>query len=118
MGVLCNLTNGGEGKEGILHTEETKIKMSISAKNNMKGERLQQCKSRLDTHHSTKGKFGLNHHRAKKVHQYSMDKVYIKTWDSLSDIKRKLNFCIGHISQCMSGKRNKAHNFIWLNKLL
>ena len=32
LGTLCNFTNGGEGKEGILHSKKTKLKQSISAK--------------------------------------------------------------------------------------
>lgn len=32
-GTLCNLTNGGEGNFGMIHSVETKLKMSNSAKN-------------------------------------------------------------------------------------
>lgn len=43
-----------------------------------------------------------------KVDQYTLDDVYIKTWDSLSDIKTSLNLDIGSISNCINGKRQKT----------
>lgn len=113
LGTLVNLTNGGEGKEGSKLSKETKDKMSKSARTNITEERKLQLFYQLNKNHSTKGKFGKEHHRAIKVFQYSLNGEFIKEWESLMDIKRELGFGLSHISQCLNNKRNKSKGFVW-----
>ncbi len=118
LGTLVNMTNGGEGKHGVILTKETKNKMSFSAKRNMTDYRKKELVLQLNKNHSTRGKFGSKHHRSIKVYQYSTSGELIKEWDSLMDIERKLNYGTSHISQCINNKRNTSKGFIWKKSLI
>lgn len=56
---------------------------------------------------------GKNHHASKKVNQYNLQGNFIKQWDCLSDITRKLGFNFKNISACCKHKRNMAYGYIW-----
>jgi len=118
LGSLVNMTDGGEGKEGIKLSESTKTKMSISAKKNINAERKQQLVYQLNRNHSTKGKFGKDHCNSIKVYQYDLEGNFIKKWNSLMDIKRELGYELSHISQCINNKRNKTKGFKWSKERL
>ena len=59
----------------------------------------------------------------KKVHQFSLNNEYIKTFDSINDASRwikenkisssELKGIAGHLSNCANGKRKTAFGFIW-----
>lgn len=63
--------------------------------------------------HPMFGKKGILCPNSKKVNQYSLNGEFIKTWDSMMDIKRELKIHIGHISQVCSGKRKTAEGYKW-----
>lgn len=113
LGTLVNMTDGGEGKEGVINSKITISKMSESAKKNITKERKIQLLRQLEKNHSTRGKFGKNHYNSIKVYQYSLNNSLIKEWDSLMDIKRELGYNISHISQCINNKRSTSKGFIW-----
>ena len=50
-----------------------------------------------------------------KIHQYSLNNEFIKEWDSLEEIKEKLNYHSGNITNCYLGKSKSAYGFIWKN---
>lgn len=54
---------------------------------------------------------GINHPNSVKINQYDLNNNFIKTWDSIIDIKRDLG--INNIHKCCIGKRNKAGEFHW-----
>lgn len=116
LGTLCNFTDGGEGKEGVLHSKETKLKQSISAKRNITDTRKKELLEQLNRNHSTKGKFGKDHHRSFKIYQYDLNNELVKVWDSMSDIKRELNFNISHVSSCVNNKKHTAYKFKWFRE--
>jgi group I intron endonuclease len=50
----------------------------------------------------------------KKIDQYDINGVFIKTWDCIKDIKKQLNIDSGSISNCVNGIRQKtAGGYIW-----
>lgn len=106
----------GGGAQGRKLSEKTKLKMSISAINNITEERKIILSLQLLKNHPTKGKFGKDHFRSKKVYQYDLDEKFVKEWDSLSDIKRNLSFNLSHISKCINNKRKTAYNFKWFKE--
>ena len=54
------------------------------------------------------------HHTS--VEQWSLTGEYIKTWDSLADIKRESGFSHAHIVDCCQGRRKMAYNYQWKYK--
>ena len=81
------------------HSEETKMKMSLSAK---KG-----------TDHHMKEKIGINNPRSKKIIQKNLEGEIIKVWDSMSDIKRQLGFTPSNICRCCQGSVKRIGGFKW-----
>lgn len=49
----------------------------------------------------------------KKINQYNMEDVLIKTWDSGSQIKKELGFNASAISKCCRGVRKQYKQFKW-----
>jgi hypothetical protein len=81
------------------HSEETKKKMSSSAK---KGE-----------DHHMKNKMGINNPRSKKIIQKSLEGDEIKVWNSMSDINRELGFTPSNICRCCQGSVKRIGGFRW-----
>lgn len=61
--------------------------------------------------HPFKWKLWIDNFNSKKVNQFSIEWEFIITWDSISDIKRKL--WINNISACCRWKLKTAGGFIW-----
>lgn len=45
-----------------------------------------------------------------KINQYDINGKYIKTWNSLKDIKKELNICYGTIIRCCNYKQKSVYN--------
>lgn len=50
-----------------------------------------------------------------KINQYSLDGIYLRTWDSISEIKRVMNYNISNIScTCRNDNRlGYAYGYLW-----
>jgi hypothetical protein len=81
------------------HSEETKKKMSFSAK---KG----------GDHHMSK-KMGDLHPRSRKIIQKSMEGETVRIWNSMSDIKKELGFSPSNICRCCKGSVKRIGGFKW-----
>ena len=53
-----------------------------------------------------------------KVDQYNITGQYIKTWNNASEASRSLNISSSGITNCVNGKLNNFHNFIWKRTLV
>ena len=53
---------------------------------------------------------------SRSVNQYNLDGTYIKTWNSLTDVKNIHEFEGGSIIACCKGKSQQAYNFKWRYK--
>lgn len=53
---------------------------------------------------------------SKKVLQYTLDDIFIKEWESVSEIERQTNYSQGNISSCCRGLRKSAYNYKWKYK--
>lgn len=76
---------------------------------------LQIIKKWKDSHMF--GKIWKLNNNAKKVNQYDLQGNYIKSWDSISDVHRKLKINISNISLCCNWKQKTAWWFIWKRTL-
>lgn len=47
-----------------------------------------------------KGKFGILNPSSKKINQYDLEGNFIKTWNSLSEASKELNFSCANLSSC------------------
>lgn len=73
---------------GRQHTEESKLKMSLSAK------------GRAPTH-------------TRAIFQYTLDGVFLRKYNSIKDAERELGICAANISRCCRGQCKKAGGFKW-----
>ena len=87
---------------GKKHSDETRKKQSDSHKGKKSGGK-----------HYNYGKYGIEHHQAKKVNQFTKDGTFIKTWDCISDVERKIGINNGNISRCCNNKIKSAGGFKW-----
>lgn len=56
--------------------------------------------------------YGANHHKARKVLQFTKDGVLIRKWDCIADAERGLG--VGNnISQCCLGRIKTAYGYVW-----
>ncbi len=84
-GILCNMTSGGEGVSGHIHTEQHKDLLRVAAKA-----------------------------RAMKIDQYAMDGQFIRTWDYYKDIIHQLHIDNGGLSSmCINNKIKSMGGFRW-----
>lgn len=80
---LSNSKIGNKSLTGLLHTEDTKNKMS------------------------------LNSHNKRKISQFNTDGSFVTEWESISEVVKKLNYCSSSISNCCRGKIKTSYGFIW-----
>jgi hypothetical protein len=113
QGSLVNMTNGGEGRDGHKLSDETKTKMSVSAKRNITIDRKIELVAQLNKNHPTKGRFGKNHFRSITVYQYDLFGNFIQHYESLSLAASQTNSHVSKISNCLNGKRKTTNGYIW-----
>lgn len=56
---------------------------------------------------------GSKHGRARKVNQYSLDGIFIKSWGSISEAEAAVGKTSRNISSVCNGKQKTAYGFIW-----
>lgn len=97
-GTLCNLTDGGDGNFGCVHTQESKNKVSIK----MKGYK-----------HTMKTKKVISVSKYKPIFQYDLDGNFIKEWECATVAGKILKIAPQNISKCCNGSIKTAYKYIW-----
>ena len=64
------------------------------------------------TRRSSNAKFCKNKF-SKAVYQYTKDNIFIKKWDSISQINRELKYSKSNICRCCNDKQQFANGYIW-----
>lgn len=90
-GILCNLTDGGDGSLGYKMTEDQKKKLS---------DKLKLRKGELN-------------HLSKKVYVYKMDGSFYKMWGSRRQCALELNIDKGCIDQGIKNKITQCFGYVF-----
>jgi hypothetical protein len=122
-GILANMTDGGEGGLGVVVSDEARLKRSeISKKRGISKETREKMAAKLRGRpqpewqrkilsEAAKGK--NVYWSKKKIDQYDLNGNFIKTFDSISDIKKILG--INNVVKVLQGKRSHAGGFVFLH---
>lgn len=94
------------GKTGFKHSEESKKKMSESA---VGRKHTEETKQKI----SDKNKGRDASYNYKKVYQYSLEGIFIKEWDSVTEASNITNILICDISSCCLKNKHAAGKFQW-----
>lgn len=85
----------------------------------VKGKKLsEECKQKIsDAHRGVKnpmyGRFGVKSPTSKPVYQYTLNNVFVRKWDCVTDVARELGYSQPNISECCRGKRKSANGYVW-----
>jgi len=125
-GILCNMTDGGDGTHGYKFTQaqrETLSKAMMGKSTEwLKGRTLSE-EHKKNVSNALKGKIPKNIEllskcRIKPVLQYTKDGALLKIWDSLTDVGSYMQVSIGNISSCCNGNRKSAYGYKWKYKTI
>jgi group I intron endonuclease len=110
---MSNASKGNKHWLGKKHTEETKIKISLSKIGIKFTDEINLSKGRKGRVSNRKGIFSEQNPRSVKVLQFDLDNKFVKEWNCLMDIKRELNYHIGNVSSCLKGNLKTYKKFKW-----
>lgn len=125
---VYNITNGGEGSNGVPMSEETKKKISESNKGKIPHNKGKKGKSWTDEQKASlseknkglipwnKGKSGYSINRGKPVLQYSLEGELIKEWTSANQVQTHTNLSSSNIHKACKGYYKQYKGYIWTYK--
>ncbi len=93
-------------KSGIVFSNETRIKLSLAAKN-------RPPISDETRNKNIKNSLG-NKNGNKKIAQIDSNGKYIKTWNSITECKNELNLLDSGISKVLTGKSKTTKGYIFV----
>ncbi|KEH91629.1 HNH endonuclease domain protein (plasmid) [Clostridium botulinum C/D str. BKT12695] len=73
---------------------------------------LEWCTAKENTNYGTRTQ-RMAKAQSKKVYQYTLDKTFVRLWDSIIQIESELGFNHSNISYCCNGKRKTHKRYIW-----
>tara|TARA_R110000737_G_scaffold265485_1_gene273157 strand:- start:50 stop:583 length:534 start_codon:yes stop_codon:yes gene_type:complete len=95
QGTLVNMTDGGDGNNGLILSDETKHKMSLAKLGTKQSKETIKNKSWI-------------------INQLTLDGEFIKQWPSIKEAARQLDLHATTISAAIKGVRRKSHGgFRW-----
>ena len=77
-------------------------------KTNNRVDNLEWCTAKYNSNYGTR-----NQKISKRVNQYDLNDNYVKTWNSIIDVEKKLNIFHSRIIECCKGKRNQCGGYKW-----
>jgi len=116
LGLLVNMTDGGDGLDGFNHSEESKLKMKITNKGKTKkGNKCsEETKLKLSIinknyRHTEKAKYNisLNNKRKQQIIDTSTGVIY----DSIKIVLENFNLKQSTLCSYLSGKRKNKTSF-------
>lgn len=118
-----NLTLGGGGRSGYLHTDEAKLKMKLKAignsrwlgKNHTDESKEKISKSKIGVKRQPMGeetKAKLSISKSRKIIDLNTNEIY----NSALELSNILGIKVGTLRSWLEGRRNKNSNFKYLKK--
>lgn len=105
-----------EDEYDVMSSTEINKLVEFSNNNKEKGGKKTRFKVGMKSWNS--GKRGIKLKPDKNVHQYTLDRVFIKTWSTAKKAANELNANEESIGQCARGKYKSAGGFYWSYNLL
>jgi len=139
-GILANMTDGGDGLINYIRSKEWSKKHSeyMIGRKQSEEEKQKRINSRKGYVHSeeTKRKISDSHKgkktskehleklyrgqilaNSKPISQYSLDKTFIKDWQSATMASKELGLHPTSIRHCVQGKTKTSGGFIWKSQI-
>ena len=121
--LIVTLCAGGKRKNLMVHRlvceafndnrdEKPEVNHINEIKTDNRACNLEWCTRRENLNHGTRSERSAKT-QSKPICQYTLDEKIVKTWASLTEVKRQTGFGQSHISQVANGKRKQAYGFIW-----
>ena len=101
-------------EDGSVNYEKTNLRW-VTKKENMNNP-LTKTKMQINARKHSKGKYGKENPASKPIIQYDKDSNFIKEWNCITDVERKMGYSVSNISSCLRGKSNTAYGYIWKYK--
>ena len=79
---------------------------------NNRVDNIEWCDCKYNINYGTRTK-KASVKKSKTVYQYTMDRKFIKEWQSAMEVERELGFYNSYINRCCNGKRKSAYKYIW-----
>lgn len=125
-----NISNGGNRKGTVAEETKRKLSKALKGKKFTKEHKNKISKAQLGVknhmygkHHTEEAKekikqYNIEHNSRgcfpkRKVNQYDLDGNFIKTWDSMGQIRRELGIDHSMISECCRGYQKTSGGYIW-----
>jgi len=122
-GLLCNMTDGGEGGLGVVVSEETREKKRKISKNivistetrekmaaKLRGRRLPEWQKKLLSN-AAKNRKRKTDWCNKPIEQYDLNGNFIKEYESLTIAANELGANVSNICAVLNNRRNKCKGF-------
>ena len=101
-------------EDGSINYEKTNLRWT-TRKENINNP-LTKTKMQINARKRSKGKYGKENPASKPIIQYDKDSNFIKEWNCITDVERKMGYSVSNISSCLRGKSNTAYGYIWKYK--
>lgn len=122
-GILCNMTDGGDGGFGVVVSEETRKKKSIISKKigisvetrekmaaKLRGRKLPEWQRKILSEAAKNRKRKTNWCN-KPIEQYDLSGNFIKEYASLTVAANEIGANVSNICAVLNGRRNKCKGF-------
>ena len=110
---MSDAQKGNQHWLGKKHNQQAKDKISKANTGKKHSDIVNLSKGRKGRISNRKGIFSENHPNSKKVFQCDLSGNVIKSWPSIMDVVRELNYSAGNISSVCNGRLKTYKKSIW-----